>query len=136
MIFKSRKFWNLIGMAIGAALSVAGIVFMANPPEFSSTRSTDYATFGGDFYTYEYDATRAAAVNAASTANNVQKLGEVVVRAAGIAMMAAGALTVVYYGKDTFATDGGNPEDTNLIPAEKSAPEASVWGEIEREGQE
>ena len=103
-MFRKEKTWNLIGMLVGLAIFICGIVFAANPPESYSTGSTDYASFGGDFYTYEYDATRVAARNAAATANNIRELGEFLAHGLGAALIAAGALTFVCYGKK-FCTE-------------------------------
>lgn len=107
-MLRDKKIWNFLGMAIGLALIIAGIVLMSNPPASSGTRDTDYATFGGDFYTYEYDATRSAARNAEATAVNVIRVGKFIAKATGIAMMAAGALVMVHYGKDTFVLGAAN----------------------------
>ena len=103
-MLSEKRIWNLIGMLVGLAILICGIVFAANPPESYSTDSTDYATFGGDFYTYEYDATRIAARNAAVTANNIRELGKFLAHGLGAVLIAAGALTFVCYGKK-FCTE-------------------------------
>lgn len=103
-MFREKKTWNLIGMLVGLAILICGMVFATTPPESYSTDSTDYATFGGDFYTYEYDATRVAASNAAVTAANIRELGKFLAHGFGATLIATGALTFVCYGKK-FCTE-------------------------------
>lgn len=136
-MLRDKKIWNFLGMAIGLALIIAGIVLMSNPPESAGTRDTDYATFGGDFYTYEYDATRSAARNAQATAVNVLRLGEFIAKATGIAMMAAGALVMVHHGKDTFVVEetSAGTETADLLEDKKEAQQSqeSIVSEMEPE---
>lgn len=136
-MLRDKKIWNFLGMAIGLALIIAGIVLMSNPPASSGTRDTDYATFGGDFYTYEYDATRSVARNAEATAVNVIRLGEFIAKATGIAMMAAGALVIVHYGKDTFVVEktSAGTETADLSEDKKEAQQSqeSIVSEMEPE---
>ena len=101
-MLKNKKTWDLIGAILGIVILIAGIVFMASPPDSYSTKTTDYASFGADFYTYEYDATRAAASNAAVTAHNLREMGEAQSNQFGFLFMIIGALTVVHYGKKYF----------------------------------
>ena len=103
-MFREKKTWNLIGMLVGVAILMCGMVFATTPPESYSTDSADYATFGGDFYTYEYDATRVAAHNAAVTASNIRELGRFLAHGFGAVLIATGALTFVCFGKK-FCTE-------------------------------
>lgn len=73
---KKEKILNLIGIVLGIAIIIAGISIMKNPAETWSTSSVDSCRFGADFYTEQYAATRAAAHNAATTARNIDSLGE------------------------------------------------------------
>lgn len=95
----SEKTWNLIGVILGLAVIVVGLVFMFTPAHSYSTNSTDYATFGADYYTYQYSATRTVASNAAVTANNLRELGEKLAVYAGTFFMILGALISLNYGK-------------------------------------
>lgn len=131
-----KRIWNLIGMLVGLAILIRGIAFAANPPKSYSTDSADYATFGGDFYTYEYDATRVAARNAAATANNIRELGKFLAHGFGAVLIATGALTFVCYGKK-FCTEvpaaqqedmpkpvmEESSETTSEVPKERSETE-------------
>lgn len=133
-MFSQKKTWNLIGMLVGSAILICGIIFAANPPETYSTDGTDYATFGGDFYTYEYDATRVAARNAAVTANNIRELGSFLAHGLGAALIAAGALTIVCYGKK-FCTETAAVQKED-IPEPKTEAPAGMPLEAPEEGSE
>lgn len=101
-MIKRENFWNLIGCVLGVIILLVGVVFCVTPPDSYYTTSTDYATFGADYYTYQYDATRAVASNAAVTANNLREIGHAQARYIGVLLMVIGALTVVSYGKKYF----------------------------------
>lgn len=79
---KKEKAFNLIGLILGAAIILAGILIMANDSTYLSyTTRADSYTFGADYYTEQYAATRAAVNNTAVAAGNLCLLGE---RLAGI----------------------------------------------------
>lgn len=101
-MIKRENYWNLIGCILGVVILLVGVVFCVTPPDSYNTTSTDYATFGADYYTYQYDATRAVASNAAVTANNLREIGHAQARYVGVLLMVIGALTVVCYGKKYF----------------------------------
>ena len=126
-MLKNKRTWDLIGVILGIVILIAGIAFMKSPPESYSTTSTDYATFGGDFYTYEYKATRAAASNAAVTANNIRELGATMAKCFGFLFVAIGSLTTVYYGKKYFTAYA---EPVTVVPASISVPEVTADSEI------
>lgn len=88
-----------MGIIIGIAMILMGLIFAMTPPESYSTETADYASFGADYYTYQYEATKIVARNAAVTANNIRELGEELALYFGVAFMFAGALVVVNYGK-------------------------------------
>jgi hypothetical protein len=136
-MLSNKKLWNWFGMAIGIAFVIAGIIFAKNPPESYSTWNPDYATFGGDFYTYEYDATRTAALNAGTIASNIRELGEFLAKAIGTAMISVGALVIVHYGKENFAkekTETGETEATSeKAHSEEDKLEGAVWNELKEE---
>ena len=120
-MLNNKKTWDLIGAILGIVILIAGIVFMSSAPDSYSTKTTDYATFGADFYTYQYDATRAVASNAAVTANNLREMGEAQAKQFGFLFMIIGALTVVHYGKKYF-TD--YVHEVVAVPEAPVAPEA------------
>lgn len=131
MMLKKKRTWDLIGMVLGLVILIAGIVFAATPPQAYSTDSTDYASFGGDFYTYQYKATRVVAGNTAVTANNLREIGEAQAKYFGVLFMAAGALTMVSYGKKFFVEDA--PEAAAAVPEELPVPEETAQPESESE---
>lgn len=127
-MLKNKKTWDLIGAILGIIILIVGIVFMASPPDHYYTDSADYASFGADFYTYQYKATRVVAGNTAVTANNLREMGIAQANYFGFLFIAVGALTVVHYGKKFF-TDyvvevAEVPQEES--PAEEAAPEAEV----------
>lgn len=120
-MLKKEKVWNLMGLVLGLVILIVGIVFAVTPPDSYSTTSTEYASFGGDYYTYEYDATRAAASNAAVTANNLREIGAAQAKYFGFLFITVGALTMVSYGKKYFTEDA--EEAPAAVPEDVSQPE-------------
>ena len=56
-VFADRKnIWNLLGMLVGVAAIIVGIVFLQR--EFYGASMLDDIAFGGDFYTEIYNAAR------------------------------------------------------------------------------
>lgn len=51
---KKKSPWTIIGMGIGIIAIVVGMIIV-----FLSSKTLDYASFGGDFYTYTYRGIRA-----------------------------------------------------------------------------
>ena len=101
-MLKRERTWNLIGFILGIAILIVGLVFLNSPPEAYHTESAEYAAFGADYYTYQYDATKTVAENAAVTANNLREIGTAQARYAGVFFMMAGALILIHYGKNYF----------------------------------
>ena len=129
-----EKTWSLIGMAVGLIVILIGFVFMATPADSYTTESTDYASFGADYYTYEYDATRAAAV----TANTLRELSSKLALYSGMFFVVLGVLIVLPNAKRYFCSLSGQaiespaeaiPSQDALTPDEtapvneESAPE-------------
>ena len=131
-MFKKKRTWDLIGIALGIVLILVGIVFAANPPDTYSTDSADYASFGGDFYTYQYKATRVVASNTAVTANNLREIGEAQALYFGALFMAAGALTVVSNGRKFFIEDA----EEAAAPAETVSAEPEAVSEEQEAAEE
>lgn len=102
---KVKDLLNLAGAFVGIVMIIFGVIFIATPADSYSTKTTDYASFGADFYTYEYDATRAAATNAAVTANNLRELGEKVALYAGFAFIFSGLFAVLHFAKQLAEVD-------------------------------
>lgn len=57
-MLKQKRTWNLIGCILGLVMLIVGLVFLNSPPEAYHTESAEYAAFGADYYTYQYDATK------------------------------------------------------------------------------
>jgi len=125
-MLKNKRFWDLVGAVLGIIIIVVGIVFMASPPRSFTTESADYASFGADFYTYQYDATRAAAHNAAVTANNLREMGTAQAKYFGFLFVVIGALTSLDYGKKYFTENITEREETieeNPVATIKEIPQ-------------
>ena len=103
MKFKNN-IWNWIGFGVGIMIFIAGIIFLLTPPDSYYTNSVDKSSFGADYYTYQYEATRIVASNAAVAANNIRELGVALSRYAGFFFMAMGMLTIIHYGKSCFVS--------------------------------
>ena len=85
-MLKQKRTWNLIGCILGLVMLIVGLVFLNSPPEAYHTESAEYAAFGADYYTYQYDATKTVAENVAATANNLREIGTAQARYAGFEM--------------------------------------------------
>ena len=96
---KAKKRLNMLGVLIGLVVIVFGVLCIANPADSYNTQSADYASFGADYYTYQYQATRDAVSNTAVTANNIRELGEMIATYAGAAFIVAGLLIMIYFSK-------------------------------------
>lgn len=122
----SKKLWNLIGIILGISILIFGLVLSGKEPYRYSSANTDYATFGGDFYTYEYHATCAAAQNAAATASFLEDLVDFLMLALSGGTIAAGALITVIFGKKFFTeTEPGSkniqPSEATVTPSPKTS---------------
>lgn len=129
-MLQSKKSWNLIGIILGISILIFGLVLSGKEPYRYSSANTDYATFGGDFYTYEYHATCAAAQNAAATASFLEDLVDYLMLALSGGTIAAGALITVIFGKKFFTeTEPGSkniqPSEATVAPSPKTSPKAS-----------
>lgn len=109
-----RNIWNWAGFAVGIIVLLAGIVFFLTPPDSYYADSADKVSFGADFYTYQYDATRIVTSNTAVTANNIRELGLALSRYAGFFFMAMGMLIIVHYGKHCFIMDILTPQPERI----------------------
>ena len=129
-MLQSKKSWNLIGIILGISILIFGLALSGKEPYRYSSANTDYATFGGDFYTYEYHATCAAAQNAAATASFLEDLVDFLMLALSGGTIAAGALITVIFGKKFFTeTEPGSkniqPSEAIVAPSPKTSSETS-----------
>lgn len=102
-MLKKEKTWNLIGILLGLAILIVGIVFIKTPPAYSFyTDSVSDITFGGDYYTEQYNATRVAVNNIAVVARNLDKIGEAIANYFGCFFIVFGLLIILHYAKHYF----------------------------------
>ena len=119
---KKEKTINLIGMILGLAVIVLGIVLIFTPAKTYSANSVKSITFGADFYTEEYNATKVAAGNAAVTANNIRELGKKVALYVGLAFVIAGAVIELEYSKKYFCCAAACKKSAPAHPVSAPAP--------------
>ena len=130
---KKESLWNLIGLILGLAIVIAGVIFAAAPADSYHTSSPKSAEFGADFYTYQYDATRIAADNAAVTANNIRELGHAIALYTGFSFIFAGLLIAVHFGKKVFCSSFILPEieSPETAAVETEAPDEYTSGKAD-----
>lgn len=90
---KKKSVWSLVGMGIGAAVVICGIIMIIFP-DVSGVWIKSYS-FGADFYTEIYNATSKVAdsnINAAKA----------LVRGLGCVTASIGAFMAVYFGRAAF----------------------------------
>ena len=105
------KIWNWIGMAAGLVAIIVGIVFAASSPDSYYTEHPDYSAYGADFYTDEYGATRAVAINTQSTVYLVKEIGGKIAGYAGWLFILGGLLIIVRFGRK-MALDTAAEQET------------------------
>ena len=116
MNLKTAKTWNLIGIVLGIIVLLVGIFFISNPPTAYYTMSPETATFGSDFYTYQYDATRDAAMNTATTANNIRELGGMLAIYNGCEFIVGGLLIILHFARNYFLENVSSSTSLPQIP--------------------
>lgn len=85
---KLLKIIAVIGILAGVAIVVLGFVTM---DAYSGSWANTSTSFGGDFYTYSYQAT-------AKAVNNVDNLGELMANAMGYLLIAIGLTDICFFG--------------------------------------
>lgn len=120
----------IAGVVLGIIMLILGIVVLSGSGRDADAllsfdgEQPERTSFGADFYTYSYKASRAAA-------NNLADLGELVEDAIGVLLLAFGAGTVLLslYGYAGCRESGALTRPETPIPApraaEKSADEAT-----------
>lgn len=122
---KIARLLSLAVIAVGVGMFVCGIVFVSVGVYRCGTDVPSYTSFGGDFYTYSYQATRNVAGNVASAVTQIYHLAEDMNRDICTVMIFAGILTVLFgLGKflSTFAKDPLSPAQMTAEPAVKAEP--------------
>lgn len=109
-----KKKFSLIGMIVGVAIIVLGIVVLSLDIGGGYLEST---SFGGDFYTYSYRATRTAA-------NNVGDLISAFKIGVGFLLISIGATDICVFGcKMAEAKESASPVTVKAETAEDIASE-------------
>ena len=96
---EKEKTWSAIGLLLGIIVVVVGIIFMATPAAEYGTNTPEYASFGADYYTYQYDATRDAAINVGVVAENLRAMSAKLALYAGFGFVVLGLLLCLHYGR-------------------------------------
>ena len=117
-MLKKEKTWNVLGLIVGIAIVIMGIVFISNPADSYSTNYADSVTFGADYYTYQYEVTEIVANNVASVVGTLRNMAEKNALYSGCLFIFAGILVVLHYAKK-IAMDTTNVEAATVeTPAE------------------
>lgn len=82
-----RKMAAKIGLVVSGVIALLGVLVLTGAILNFDGDTPSYTTFGADFYTYSYRATRYAA-------NNVDELGETVQGGLGLVLLVAGVAGV------------------------------------------
>ena len=101
-------------------MMIAGLVTMNSPLDSYSTANVSFAAFGGDYYTEQYAATKAAVQNTAATANYLEEIGEKLVSCIGLGFLFSGALVSLHHAEFLLSS---LKETTNTAESEKNINE-------------
>lgn len=120
---KLTLIFNIIGLVLGLVVVIVG-VFLPQNYDFNFdgayTFGSDGTTFGSDFYTYEYNATRTISKNTASAALAMEDINENINQYASFTFVLAGLLIMLTYVKKIFATTPlkTTPIENTPLPSE------------------
>ena len=121
-----KRIFNIAGAAIGLIAVLMGIIIIFCPADSYTTFRPDDVSFGADYYTYEYEATRYAALNAGITANNLRELGQSIAFYAGAAFVIAGLLILVNYLGKLLCVEEATPVIAEATPIAEALPEEVI----------
>ena len=112
-----KKIFSYVGIAVGLAVVIMGFVVLGLE---TGNTYIESASFGGDFYTYSYSATRIAA-------QNVGYLAEIVGKGIAFLLIAIGATDICVFGfkladvmKEQTVTAEKAPADGKEVSEEKA----------------
>ncbi len=122
---KREKIWHIFGVILGVATILIGVYF-ACTPAWSGISTTitkddntfgisgysgvpDDTSFGGDYYTYEYGATRSAAITAHLMKKTIDNMCEKMALYVGSAFILVGLLLILNESRKLFC----NPKNAN-----------------------
>ena len=89
-----KKAFSIIGLISGIAIICLGLYIAFSLSNSYNGDTAEYASFGADFYTYEYKATKIAASNVKSLGEYLEKI----VSIAGYFIAVMGVATSCYFG--------------------------------------
>ncbi len=124
-----KKVFSWIGMICGVAVIILGILVMSGSfggnassytPWSSSVYPQGFASFGADFYSYVSNNAADAASAARTTANNLDKIADLIKSASGVFLMAFGAFMFCLFG--TKLTDTPRVTVAPAAPAPEVEP--------------
>lgn len=124
----NAKIIHVLGLLLGIVMMIAGLITMNTPPDSYSTASVSFAAFGGDYYTEQYAATKAAVQNTAATANYLEDIGGKLVSCIGLGFLFSGAFVSLHHAE--FLLPAVN-ETTVTTESEKSIVENTADTEEE-----
>ena len=130
-MLKKEKTWNLIGLALGIVVIIVGIVFACTPADVYCYNYADDVSFGGDFYTYQYEATKIAASNVASVVNGLGTLAGKLALYSGFFFIVFGCMITLHYGKlVVMAMEEKTVEETAVEKVAEDVVKEEVTQEI------
>ena len=122
-----KNIWNIIGIACGVVIIILGVVILSTDLELRSGTHTGTAAFGGDFYTYIYEATSNAANNVQSLCSLVSQSCELIVKGFEYLLLAIGLTDICLFGTkiSTLKDKTVNNEELLQKESEKMVDEIS-----------
>lgn len=115
-----KKVFCVAGMIIGIVIFILGIVLASKKVDYSSDTTISY-TFGADFYTEIYGATRNVSNHTARIGNMLESVLNTFMKVFGLVIMCGGAAVVCAFG--CKLGDSGKPSPT---PVPTAAPEPAA----------
>lgn len=107
-----KKTFSMAGIGVGIAIMILGLVLaFSKTVSYSGEVPLDYS-FGADFYTEQYGATRDAAINVNRLGNVVEDGFNIFTRFTGLFITFSGAATVCYFGVKLSETSVVTTEET------------------------
>ena len=136
-----KKIFSIIGIIVGFAFVVVGILSMAGalggdtsyPGSAPALYDSGYATFGADYYTYSVNNSAEAASAARAAAYNIGDVASYLTMFCGIASMLFGVMVICAFGIVlSFDKKSVQPvaieEPDNRVVNEVSTEETTVEG--------
>lgn len=92
---KDNKIFGIVGLILGVIICIFGFIILSNVSNTNTnTDHPESASFGADFYTYQYKVTKSVAENT----EIVAKLAEVIATGIGYLLLAIGGTDILLFG--------------------------------------